>query len=136
MVADAERLLRVLLYQHDGKPLFIELLYDLKHLLNYDRRKTERRLIKHHKLRARHHTSADSKHLLLTAGEQTAVLLFTLFKSRKDTVDTLNVFLDAVLILPEIASDTEVFIHGELCKYLPCLRNLHKTRLDNFIRLL
>ena len=136
MVADAERFLSVLLYKHYRKPLFVEFLYDFKHLLHYDRCKAEGRLVKHHQLRACHHASADSKHLLLTAGEKATILLFALLQSGENAVHALNIFLDAALIFSEIASYAEIFIHGELRKDLSCFRDLHKPRLDDLIGLL
>ena len=70
--------------------------------------KTHRRLVEHEQLGAGHQPAAHREHLLLAAGQRAALLGDALLEAREELEDTLEVGLDAVLVLAKERAHLEV----------------------------
>src|SRR5262252_389871 len=69
-----QALRHILLDQQDGRSLRVDALDQREQLLDQERRKTKRRLIKDQELRLGHQAASDCQHLLFAAGQGTGAL--------------------------------------------------------------
>src|SRR5665647_3555499 len=90
---ELERDRHVLLHQHAGEALAIEVAYASEHALHDGGRETQRRLVEHHQIRRAHQAASDSEHLLLAAGQRAGELMAALGQGRKQRVDVIEVAL-------------------------------------------
>ena len=93
-VGDRQRHVGVLLDHEDRRALAVDLLDDVEHLLDIERRQAHRRLVHADQPRPGHQRAADRHHLLLAAGQRAGDLVAALLHAREQRVDALEVLVE------------------------------------------
>ena len=96
MVGCVESHVGVLFYQQDRFALPVDLVDDIEHVLDHDRRKAQRRLIHHDDLRTAHKSAGDCQHLLLAARECTGQLPRSFFKTWEQVVAPVDIVVQTI----------------------------------------
>ena len=125
-IRDRERHRRVLLDEHDGDALAVDLADHLAELLDDARRQAQRGLVEQQHARAGHQRAADREHLLLAAGEQAGGLAGALGENREQLVDPAAGALARRLVACRQASGAEVLRDRQAGEDPPALGHLHQ----------
>ena len=128
-----ERLLRVLLHEHNRDALFVELFDDVEDIAHDQRCKTQRRLVQQQNLRVCHQRAPDGEHLLFAAGERAGNLLCALAENRETLIHHRKVCLALRLGDGEATRD-EVIFHRQIGKDLTSFWGLYDSARDELFR--
>ena len=88
---ELERDRDVLLDQHAGEALAVEVAHASQHALHDRRRQAQRGLVEHHQIRRAHQAAADGEHLLLAARQRAGGLRAPLGEHRKQRIDAIEI---------------------------------------------
>ena len=126
LVGDAERHRGVLLDEHDGHALAVDLLDHLGELGDDPRRETQRRLVEQQHARRGHQRAADREHLLLAAGQQAGALARALAEDREQLGHAGPRALARRLVARRQPAGAQVLLHRQVREDAPALRHVHE----------
>src|SRR4051812_45999708 len=128
---DVERVVGVLLDEHDRRALRVDLADDLVDAVDDDRREPERRLVEEQELRLRHDRAPDREHLLLAAGHRPALLALALLQAREQRVHAVQVLADALRVPARERAHLEVLEDRHAREDPPALGRLRDADLGD-----
>src|SRR4051794_14174523 len=128
-----ERVVRVLLDEHDRRALLVDLADHVVDAVDDDRRQAERRLVEEQQLRLGHQGAADREHLLLAAGHRAALLTLALLEAREQRVHAVEVLADAGGIAAREGAHLEVLEDAHAREDAPSLRRLGDPDLGDLV---
>ncbi len=123
-VGDGERHRRVLLDEHDGHALAVDLADDLADLPDHLRRQAERRLIEQQHPRAGHQGAADGQHLLLAPRQEAGPLARAFGEDREELVHPGPRPLTCALVGRREAARAQVLGDRQVAEDAPALGDL------------
>ena len=109
----------------------MQLLDDVKNLIDQNGRKTHGRLVQHHELRVAHKGAGHGQHLLLAAGKGPRNLLATLFQTGEVGEHRLQIFLGHILF--DVSAHFQIFLNRHLLENPPSFRDVRQTGTQKLI---
>ena len=132
-VAHGQGLSHILFNKKNRDSFLVDPLDHFQHLMNQDRGKAQRRLVKHHQPGKRHEAPAYGKHLLFTAGKGACHLLSSLSQPWEEFVDSINAFRTSAPGLSGQGTHDQVLFHAHLGKKPSAFRHVDDSILDDFM---
>src|ERR1700730_7431802 len=129
-----KRLVRILLDQHDGDAMLIEISQNSENLLDEQRGETKRRLVQEKQPRARHQAASDGEHLLLAAAQRTRALLSPFGQDRKQAVGPVESLADLLPISPCVGAYLEIVEDAHIGEQLAAFRHHRNAETDDPMR--
>src|SRR4051794_24811160 len=126
-----ERVVGVLLDEHDRRALRVDLAHHLVDAVDDDGREPERRLVEQQQLGLRHKRAPDREHLLLAARHRPALLALALLQAREQGVHAVEVLADALRVAARERAHLEVLEHGHAREDPPALGRLRDPDLGH-----
>ena len=112
----------------------VDVLDDVKDLLDQHWRKPHRRLVEQQHLGPAHQRAADRQHLLLAARERATVLVHALFQAREQAEHALHIGADVFLVGAGKRAHLKVLAHAQARKNAPALGRLQHAQVHDLVR--